>query len=545
MSWTERHCVRGISKLAVVLLCFSATAGAQERSASDELDLSYVTPGAVAAVVAYPGRVLKAPEMEMLPHEVLTAIGKRDLGFEPADVDEIMVVAEVAGGPPLVAAVLRFAKPYQIDGLLPEVAAELTKGELGGKTYLESANPMEPSMFMPDERTLLFGMGPMIEKMVANAEQPVAGPLSNLLDSTRTTANVTAVAVLEPVREMLASMMTMAPVPPPLEDVKQLPELIKAAKIELQLTGLPGASIVLLAPDEAKAEQLESVLNEAIDFGQEMALQQMSQQMNETDDPVEQAMAQYMVRMNQYMFKMVRPQRKGTVLSVKQDGQQTVYAASSGVLIALLLPAVQAAREAARRSSSTNNMKQIGLAMHNHHDVYKAFPTQAITDDEGKPLLSWRVKLLPFLDQQALYEQFHLDEPWDSPHNKQLLGQMPPLFARPGSTAGPGMTNYLAPVGEGTMWKTDKGTSLRDIKDGTSNTIMIVEVDDQASVPWTKPQDWQFNPNDPMQGVGNTRPGGFLVGIADGSVRMIEKSIDPDVLKALMTMAGGEVVPPF
>lgn len=545
MNWSERRRVRGVLKLAVGLACITATARGQERSASDGLDLSYVTPNAVAAVVVFPSRVLKAPEMEMLPHEVLTAVGKRDLGFEPADVDEIMVVAEVAGGPPLVAGVVRFSKPYQLKRLVPELATKLTEGDLNGKPYLQAANPMEPGMYMPDERTLLIGMGPMIEKMVANADQPVAGPLSNLLASTRTTADATVVAVLEPVREMLSAMLTMAPVPPPLEDVKQLPQLIKAAKIELQVTGMPGASVVLLAPDEAKAEQLESVLNKAIDFGQQMAMQQMSQEMGEPDDPVEQAMAQYMVRMNQYMFKMVRPQRNGTVLSVKQGGQQTVYAASTGVLIALLLPAVQSAREAARRASSMNNMKQIALAMHNHHDTYRAFPAQAITDKGGKPLLSWRVKLLPFLEQQGLYEQFHLDEPWDSPHNKPLLEQMPSVYARPNSEAGPGMTNYLAPVGDGTMWSTKKGVKMSDITDGTSNTIMIVEVDDKAAVPWTKPQDWQFNPNDPMQGLGTTRPNGFLVGLVDGSVRMVEKSIDPDVLKALMTMAGGEPVPPF
>ena len=114
-----------------------------------------------------------------------------------------------------------------------------------------------------------------------------------------------------------------------------------------------------------------------------MAVRQMSQEMGEPDDPVEQAMAQYMVRMNQYMFKMIRPQRNGTVLSIKQGGQESMYAASTGVLVALLLPAVQAAREAARRSISTNNMKQIGLAMHNHHDTFTEFPAQAITDDSA------------------------------------------------------------------------------------------------------------------------------------------------------------------
>src|SRR4051794_3818491 len=98
------------------------------------------------------------------------------------------------------------------------------------------------------------------------------------------------------------------------------------------------------------------------------------------------------------------------------------------VLIALLVPAVQAAREAARRSQCVNNLKQIGLAMHNYNSAYDVFPPAVITDPDGKPLLSWRVLLLPFLDEQALYEQFKLDEPWDSPNNKPLLSRMPKVF---------------------------------------------------------------------------------------------------------------------
>ncbi len=80
-----------------------------------------------------------------------------------------------------------------------------------------------------------------------------------------------------------------------------------------------------------------------------------------------------------------------------------------------------------------NNMKRLGLAMHNHHDAYSEFPGPAITDDSGKPLLSWRVKLLPFVEEAPLYDQFHLDEPWDSPHNKQFIDQMPATYARPNS----------------------------------------------------------------------------------------------------------------
>src|SRR5207249_2796575 len=84
-------------------------------------------------------------------------------------------------------------------------------------------------------------------------------------------------------------------------------------------------------------------------------------------------------------------------------------------------------RIAGRRTVSQNNLKQIGLAMHNYHDTYRHFPPQALTDKNGKPLLSWRVAVLPFIEQDNLYRQFKLDEPWDSEHNRKLLERMPKL----------------------------------------------------------------------------------------------------------------------
>ncbi|MCL4191413.1 MAG: DUF1559 domain-containing protein, partial [Thermoguttaceae bacterium] len=142
--------------------------------------------------------------------------------------------------------------------------------------------------------------------------------------------------------------------------------------------------------------------------------------------------------MSQRTFDMLRPTRQGDRLDLfSTKGQPAMQTATIGVLVALLLPAVQAAREAARRSQSMNNLKQIGLAMHNYYDSYRTLPAQANYDPQGKPLLSWRVQLLPFLEQQALYAQFHQDEPWDSAHNKTLIDKMPPVYRSASSKSPP------------------------------------------------------------------------------------------------------------
>jgi hypothetical protein len=216
-----------------------------------------------------------------------------------------------------------------------------------------------------------------------------------------------------------------------------------------------------------------------------------------------------------------------------------------GILLGLLLPAVNAAREAARRSVSMNNLHQIGMGMQNYASSYgNKFPSRASFDQQGRPLLSWRVHLLPFLEQQALYQQFHLDEPWDSPHNKTLIPLMPPIYRNPSSTAQPEMADYLAVVGEGLMFEGREGRRMSDIHDGTAHTIMVLEVDPDRAVVWTKPDDWEYDARNPMAGLGRIRPSGFNALFADSHLQTISRDISPNQFHAMLTIAGGEPFQP-
>ncbi len=217
------------------------------------------------------------------------------------------------------------------------------------------------------------------------------------------------------------------------------------------------------------------------------------------------------------------------------------------VLVALLLPAVQAAREAARRAQCVNNLKQIGLAMHNHHAALDGLPPRAITNAAGKPLLSWRVAILPYIEQQALYEKFKLDEPWDSPHNSELIKYMPQIYMCPSRTgdAKDGQTNYQAFAGEGALFDSRRKVSFARVTDGLSNTLMVVEA--STPVTWTKPDDLPFdaaaaNPAKPLFGAGSSHAGGFNALMGDGSVRFIKSLVSPQVMRALITRAGGEIL---
>lgn len=210
------------------------------------------------------------------------------------------------------------------------------------------------------------------------------------------------------------------------------------------------------------------------------------------------------------------------------------------ILPALLLPAVQAAREAAQRTQSMNYIKQMNLAMLSYESENGTLPVVGADAAGNGPNLSWRVHLLPYLGHNSLYQQFHLDEPWDSEHNLALLDQMPPIYQNP-NLPFDNKTNYLAVVGPGAAFRgEDPGPQLRDFSDGI-NTIWIVEANEEEAVEWTKPDDWEFDPNDPRRGLGGLRPMAILVGRVDGSAAGIDpNSVDDAMLSREMTRDAGD-----
>jgi prepilin-type processing-associated H-X9-DG protein len=234
---------------------------------------------------------------------------------------------------------------------------------------------------------------------------------------------------------------------------------------------------------------------------------------------------------------------QGVSLVAREPIPSLTSPAAGGVAVALLLPAVQSAREAARRAQCTNNLKQIALAMHNYHAANNTLPKPAITSKDGKPLLSWRVAILPFLEQGELYNKFKLDEPWDSPHNKALLQEMPATYLCPSrSNVAPNTSTYRVFTGKGALFEEGQAIGFVAVTDGTSNTLMVTEADE--AVPWTKPDDLTFDPAAAASlcGAGSNHPGGFNASMADGSVRFFKMSINLNVFRALITRGGGEVI---
>ncbi|MEW4489854.1 DUF1559 domain-containing protein [Thalassoglobus sp. JC818] len=225
----------------------------------------------------------------------------------------------------------------------------------------------------------------------------------------------------------------------------------------------------------------------------------------------------------------------------------------STILILFMLIPVSRAGEAARRAQCKNNLKQIGLALHNYHDANAMFPPH----QSGSPLHSWRVNLLPYLDQGPLYETYDFDEEWNEGANKTVAKTKLSFYQCPSvPKAAQGdvypRTDYFAVTGEETAWPDSRATRLSDFFDVSANTVMIVEACGIEEIPWCEPRDVELTD----EALGINLPGpephsspGIIssyhrsranVLFADGATRFLSENIEPAVLKAMLTRSGND-----
>ncbi|TWT40796.1 DUF1559 domain-containing protein [Botrimarina hoheduenensis] len=559
--WVEAAAYRSVLTAAVVLAPLAharaqAVAKPTSPPALGELAklTSIATPQTLVRVELRPRRVLLAPELSLMPIEVVTAAGLQELGFDPTTLESLEVVVEPPMGTRLYYAVLaRFSEPFALDQIPAKLLEhfQLTEEE-GSIVRLEATDPQGPTLVMLDDKTALAASEGMLKKLTRRAGRPTEGAFTDWIANQEADADLHVTVNYQPLAPLVDAALAAGgdEIPDTVRPYLKHLNDIRYAKAWLRLFNQPDCEVAIEAKDDAAADRLAGVVNELLALQQRMSEESIAQL--DPTDPLQEAMIRYQRRTLPQYQQMLVPQRDGLVFGYHPtemaDSLQVnsmLQISAIGILVALLLPAVQAAREAARRNSSMYNLKKLIVALLVYEGAYGNLPAQAITDDEGQPLLSWRVAILPFLEKQALYDQFHLDEPWDSPHNLSLLPLMPEYFIDPsGSFDGKdGKTHYLAAFGPAAVCDGgSRGKSFRDIRDGTSPTIAVIQVDDQHAVEWTRPADYDVAAYDrnPVEGIGSLHPGGFLAAFCDGHVSFIASDVDIELLRAMLTIDGGE-----
>lgn len=521
--------------------------------------ISRVLPNAAAVLVIKPAQILRSPIADAFPHEILQAASLQETGLDPLDMQTLVIaVSPPEQGQPSYAARATFKNPAN---LKVGTATEHTQaGMLGGKRYLQSQDMMAPSFYMPSENTLIAApdttLRSAFEQQGDGADGNGAAPSKFMAACQKAIHDddLYLACDLAAVRPYIQMGLTFVQdIPAELSPLKAVPGLVKGLEFRLNFTQDRPTELVVTADNEEAAAKVISL----VDSVKQLAAAKMiaaAEQLLASSDPIEQATGRYQLRMATQLPKQVQFEQSGDAIKVfrldasNQQGQVIlVYTAVVGVLVALLLPAIQSAREAARRSVSLNTVRQIELGLFQYETENGHLPAYASFDAKGNPLLSWRVHVLPFLDEQALYEEFHLDEPWDSPHNSKLIPRMPAFYRSPVSKlpAEQGKAGYLGVLGKECAFTGQKeGLKMSAVGDGLSNTVNLVQVSDDAAEVWTRPADWKMAPENLKQGLGGVHVGGWVVGFMDGSCRFMSNDIDDALWAALLTTSGNESIGP-
>jgi type II secretory pathway pseudopilin PulG len=232
-----------------------------------------------------------------------------------------------------------------------------------------------------------------------------------------------------------------------------------------------------------------------------------------------------------------------------------VLIAVIALLLGIALPAINGAREAARRSQCACNLKQLGLAMHNYHDTHKSFPLGYTPDAAMQPRSSWRVAISPYLESGPFYDQYRQNEPWNSRNNSQLDAYGVYWYQCPSERA-PGLgTSYVAVLGPRTAWPAPKVSRIKDFTRGTTNTILLSEMS-ESGIHWMEPRDLHFDQMEfriyaasplrsssgrgSQQALSSAHRGGAKVVFADGAVHFLSTDTSSQVLREMLLIDGGD-----
>lgn len=532
-----------ISFFAVMLtfVAFSASAYSQARQA--ESKLQYIPENACLVFQASPTEVFAAPDFEFAPIEILEAVSQQALGVNIPKAHSIIGFVEVPGPqPPLKGGlIVRFSAPQTLGGA---IETEGEKFQIGSKAAFRTRiDGIETEFFMPNNKTLLVAFGNQVADMaLSNLPQ---GRLAEELLAFENGPKIQAAFEMTQVRAWYEEIMEReAPVErmtPMLARLILLPDQIDFVRASVSFNNGSVLTLSTESRDEATAAGLENSITQSIAYVGRMVSREIAREVEGSDEPNRQAQAllAYIKRATEVISAKLTPVREGNRLTLTITEREL-----TNQLIALsAIPFIEGLQRGLGTSSVDNKLRQIGIAMHNYHDVHTRFPGNQQNpgdqnlDQAGKGL-SWRVHILPYIEEVNLYNQFRMDEPWDSEHNLALAEQIPDVY-KSTKVKDKLKTRFVRPIGEGAIFEQGRGSKIASITDGTSNTIMLVECEPDSAVIWTKPDDIEFDPDNPFNGLGQN---GFRAIFADGSLHKLPRSLTAETLRLLILRNDGNVV---
>lgn len=580
--------------------------GGSTPPAPPGLRLDYVPPEAALVAAFSPAATARSADLAPLFKAIAEASGfQKELGLPLEDLEQATVVWHRHWTPPhaapVSAIVLRATRPHDWKPIAQRWVPEPEEARLGGKTYFRSSRGRGLLCFyQPDPQTVIIAFDfDFADFFLTDAHQKQDQPWSDVwrqvapdavaafaadgkwlrgllggltpgaaqiqqVQLERARAEMEALRAAEAAalaRNRLRQQHQEGPAPqggaqpprpvqpPPVPAMRPgqsewgiigaslvAPLWTNAAALGAGLSFKDRARLTLVArcDTEPGAESLSKTLEALVTLGRN-ALMGARAQLQAAPPREEMGMLRILFELGDQGLSAAKVTRTGAEVQMEASIDFRALVRTTP-----LVPAIMGVRVAARRAQSMNNLKQIGLAFHNYHSVYGHFPAADGVGPDGKTPVSWRVLILPFIEQEPLYRQYNQNEPWDSPSNRKVLEQMPMIYQGLSSDEKTTSPAYFVLTGRETLFPPGQGVKLQDVTDGTSMTIAAVEA--KRNIPWTKPEDIPYAADKPLPTLGGFSPQGFNALIADGSVRFIATKADEQVLRAMITRAGGEVI---
>ncbi|MFK7766790.1 MAG: DUF1559 domain-containing protein [Mariniblastus sp.] len=513
-------------------------------SSKDEISTEFIPRSSVISATLFPAKLNKDPNFSLFPREIVTAWGKKELGFDPMLIREATLVVQDIENfekEPGWSIVMQFE---EMQGLSGKMLEPLSEKKIGGKTVFSGKSNGMPSFMVFDESTVFFGNEEFFEDlMTADA----SGDLATLAKKSSVNGQLQFFMTVKTMRTFLSKTVEDAfgkvELPPQIEGLKQLPQMIDTVQIGVDTNNKLLTKIVLNCPSDTDAEATNELLLESFEFAIEMMITQMAGDMN-LGDPVQAATLAYTRRMAEDYQEKLTPVVKGSTLTIEVNDEASV----ATIIAGMVLPSIgYNSASYTPQMTPENDARQVALSFHNFESAYGHFPPLYMSDrdgkpllgEDGKPLMSGRVGMLPFLEQNNLVSALRTDEPWDSEHNSQYTRMTIPQFL---PAAESGMVTLRYPVFPNSVWDGEGKKHFGDITDGTSNTIMAIQVAEKNAVNWANPEPWNLSATNPMQSVFGDLDE-VIVTMLDGSVQKLKKSeMTNKKLKAMLTISGGEVI---
>lgn len=514
----------------------------QDRSG---LSLSFVPAKTVMVIAIRPSEVLGLKGFEPLAE----MLRKEDA--EVADLDQLLQVFAVgrnlflADGekidrPPVqIGTIFHSSKPNDFRGKTFGLPEETTRQTYKGMKYRTASGGQ--SFHIANGRTLVSCSTEDNLKLMLDS---ATGPKTDWAKAwKRVSNNQAAVAVnLSPIQDQLSRQLDRGPTAMigmlrPLWE--QSEAIVGGAHLDEHLT----AQVSFIAGNAEDATAIKTTLEAAMQLARNMMVgfKANLQKSGKGSPPPG------MIKPAQLVAELTDQTLKNAKVSL--DGNSVVVTSAVKVdvtqHIRQFVPAILTARSQARQAQSMNNLKQIGLAMHNYAAKHDHFPPAVLMgeDGNGKHPHSWRVAILPFIDQADLYNAYHFDEPWDSEHNQQVTSKMPSIYRHPSQAADSTDSDYYVFTGDKSAFRTNGvGVGFRDILDGLANTILAVE--SKRKTHWAKPDDIVFDPKKDVPKLGGFDDAGFNTVLCDGAARFLKKSVNQNTLKLLIQIADGQIIKP-